>query len=235
MSETEKSGPLDFGLTSEDGKSLLMRADTLSHKTTWIRAIQRQITIQNEKRRGEVSEVIEVTPIADDTKSVPASAPVLATSNNAPATTTATVTTTASKSEPEIEPEPENADLEPETTEPGPPLETTDEMADLIRRFSLEAAGEKEDVELTMRWEEPGVEETPETAEGGRSSLIGRSSIVGYGSMVTRSSLIPTTSAAVGGGTSNGDANREGGGAPILPEVEGETTSAVFQGLEISG
>jgi hypothetical protein len=44
----EKS--LDFTLRSSDNKLLTMRADTLNNKSTWVRAISRQIILQNEKK-----------------------------------------------------------------------------------------------------------------------------------------------------------------------------------------
>jgi hypothetical protein len=40
---------LDFTLRSKDNKILTMRADTLNNKATWVRALSRQIVLQNEK------------------------------------------------------------------------------------------------------------------------------------------------------------------------------------------
>ena len=109
VSDTEKSGPLDFAVTSagDAGRKLVMRADTLSHKATWLRAIQRQVSIQTEKAEAAKKE-------------------------GGGAQAEPTVFKTPAPMKPEPEPEVETADPDPDVVD-----EPTAEVTEMIRKYTI--------------------------------------------------------------------------------------------------
>ncbi len=118
MCDAEKSGPLDFSVTAagdSGGRKLLMRADTQSHKATWLRAIQRQVNYQTEKANApRVDASAKAAPAAAE----PARKPTVV---SAPAPVPV---------KQEVEPEPEVAEPEVE-------LESTAEVTEMIRRYTI--------------------------------------------------------------------------------------------------
>ena len=109
VSDTEKSGPLDFAVTSAGGagRKLVMRADTLSHKATWLRAIQRQVSIQTEKAEAAKKE-------------------------GGGAQAEPTVFKTPAPMKPEPEPEVETAEPDPDVVD-----EPTAEVTEMIRKYTI--------------------------------------------------------------------------------------------------
>jgi len=130
-----------------------MRADTQSHKTTWLRAIQRQVNSQNEKRKAK--------------DSPPESAPPARQSTAAPKPPTPSVA-------PEPEPEPEVISAQVAEAEVDANVAATEEMTEMITRLSMQM--ERPDPDQMANWEEAVIAETPEDAlvtEGGsRASII---------------------------------------------------------------
>lgn len=116
--DTEKSGTLDFSVTASGdsgGRKLLMRADTQSHKATWLRAIQRQVSYQTEKAAA---------PRVDTSVK---SAPEPAAAARKPTVVSAPAPVPVKQ---EVEPEPEVAEPEEE-------LEATAEVTEMIRRYTI--------------------------------------------------------------------------------------------------
>lgn len=236
INENEKSGPLDFSVEAEvDGKRLVMRADTQSHKTTWLRAIQRQVTSQNEKRRGDNSPRVDVAKQEQAAAGPPAPAPI-----PAPAPTRVSMHEAArlsvaayeaaekeiSAPAEEVAPE-EVAEVEEAVMEEPAP---DDEVAELVRRYSQQLVAEAQSSDsapVENTWEEPVVEETEEdllqTEGGSRASIV----IVNTrASMQARASMGMSAAPTA---VEMKEAER------LIEEEEAPETEDVFQGLEVTG
>jgi len=154
ITETEKTGQLDFSVLGENGKKLTMRADTQSHKSTWLRAIQRQVNSQNEKRKAKDAPPPEpkAASAAPAASSAPAPAPV---------------------PEP-VEEEVISEQVKEAESEPAV-ANTSQEMSEMISRLSMQM--ERPDPDTMANWEEPLVmtetaDEALVTEGGSRASII---------------------------------------------------------------
>lgn len=210
ITESEKSGPLDFSVGAENnGKKLLMRADTQSHKTTWLKAIQRQINSQNEKRRVALNPPEPAAP-------APAPAPVAApaasrASTSAPAPAPAPVPAAVVE---ETISEPVDSEPEPTVNASAEVSAPTAEITEMIARLSMQM--ERPDPDAVANWEEPLIVETPEdaaVAEGGS-----RASVIAINNIRMSMMMAPPPAAEI---------------AQEPPQEDEDITYDTFQGLEV--